>query len=146
MNRDLVFELPSDTRCIEETVDLVLSRCSGCHETERKLRLNLRVSLIEALSNAILYGNGQDPTKRVHVEISILETTVIATITDEGPGFDPSLVPDPTLAANLEKPGGRGLFLIRSLMDEVYYNERGNSITLVLHLPSTLHLTRGVPA
>lgn len=146
MDQDLVFELPSDLGCIEETVDFVLSRCSGCHEAERKLRLNFRVSLIEALSNAMLYGNGQDPAKRVHVTISIQQAIVVATITDEGGGFNPALVPDPTAPANLEKAGGRGLFLIHSLMDEVRYNDRGNSVTLVLRLPSPQHSARGASA
>jgi serine/threonine-protein kinase RsbW len=104
------------------------------------------VSLIEALSNAMLYGNGQDPAKRVHVEISIQQASVVATITDEGGGFDPSLVPDPTIPANLERTGGRGLFLIRSLMDEVRYNARGNSVTLILHLPAQQRTSREVSA
>jgi serine/threonine-protein kinase RsbW len=146
MNQDLVFELPSDLGCIEETVDFVLSRCSGCQVAERKLRLNFRVSLIEALANAMLYGNGQDPTKRVHVAISIQRASVVATITDEGGGFNPSDVPDPTNPSNLEKSGGRGLFLIRSLMDEVRYNAQGNSVTLVLHVPDQQRSSREVSA
>jgi len=137
MNQDLVFELPSDLDCIEEAVDFVLSRCSACREAERKIHLNFRISLIEALSNAMLYGNAQDPAKRVQVEVSILTESVVARITDQGRGFDPSLVPDPTAPANIEKSGGRGLFLIRSLMDEVHYNATGNSVTLVLHLTSS---------
>lgn len=146
MNQDLDFELPSDLGCIEETVDFVLSRCSECQDAERKLRLNFRVSLIEALSNAMLYGNGQDPAKRVHVAISIQKSCVVATITDEGGGFDPSRIPDPTHPINLEKAGGRGLFLIRSLMDEVRYNAQGNSVTLVLHLPDQQRTTREASA
>jgi serine/threonine-protein kinase RsbW len=146
MKQDLVFELPSDLGCIKETVDFVLSRCSACQEAEGKLHLNFRVSLIEALSNAMLYGNGQDPAKRVHVEISIQQASVVATITDEGGGFDPSLVPDPTIPANLERTGGRGLFLIRSLMDEVRYNAQGNSVTLILHLPAQQRTSREVSA
>lgn len=134
MDRDLTFELPNDLGCIEETVDFVLTRCAECREAERKLHLNFRISLIEALSNAMLYGNGEDPSKRVRVEVTILERSVVARITDEGAGFDPSLVPDPTIPPNIEKSGGRGLYLIRTLMDEVHYNDRGNSVTLVLHL------------
>jgi serine/threonine-protein kinase RsbW len=146
MDQDLVFELPSDLDCIEETVEFVLSRCSRCQVTEQRLRLNFRVSLIEALSNAMLYGNRKDPAKRVRVEISIQRASVVATITDEGGGFDPSLVPDPTVPANLEKPGGRGIFLIHSLMDEVRYNSRGNSVTLVLHIPHSQRPSREASA
>jgi serine/threonine-protein kinase RsbW len=135
MERQLVFELPNDLRYIEETVDFVVSHCSTCDEVARKLRLNFRVSLVEALSNAMIYGNGRDPSKRVHVEVFLGEGSVTARVTDEGAGFDPRDVPDPTVASNLCKDGGRGLFLMRELMDEVRYNARGNSVTLILHLP-----------
>ena len=135
MERQLVFELPNDLRYIEETVDFVVSHCSTCDEVARKLRLNFRVSLVEALSNAMIYGNGRDPSKRVHVEVFLAEGSVTARVTDEGAGFDPGGVPDPTVPANLCKDSGRGLFLMRELMDEVRYNARGNSVTLILHLP-----------
>ena len=111
-----------------------MERCAACQTHGRKLRLNFRVSLTEALSNAMLYGNRKDPRKRVRVEIIVGDVELIARITDEGPGFDPTDIPDPTSADNLEKAGGRGLFLMRELMDEVHYNERGNQVTLVLRL------------
>ena len=135
MERQLIFELPNDLRYIEETVDFVVSHCSTCDEVARKLRLNFRVSLVEALSNAMIYGNGSDPKKRVHVEVFFDHGSVTARVTDEGSGFDPLGVPDPTVPANLMKDSGRGLFLMRELMDEVRYNARGNSVTLILHLP-----------
>lgn len=135
MDRQLVFELPNDLRCIEETVDFVVSRCSTCEEVARKLHLNFRVSLVEALSNAMIYGNGEDPSKRVHVEVFLEQGTVTARVTDEGAGFDPGGVPDPTVPLNVCRERGRGLFLMRELMDEVRFNARGNSVTLTLHLP-----------
>lgn len=144
--RRLVLELPNDLRCIEEAVDRVVSRCTTCEEWARKLSLNFRVSLMEALSNAMIYGNDQDPAKRVRVEVSLLERSVTARITDEGAGFDPEVVPDPTIPDNLCKEGGRGLFLMRELMDEVRYNERGNSVTLILHLPSPERIAHEAPA
>lgn len=146
MRRRLVLELPNDLRCIEEAVDRVVSRCSTCEEWGRKLRLNFRVSLVEALSNAMIYGNNEDPSKRVLVEVSLIEGSVTARVTDEGTGFDPRIVPDPTISSNLCKEGGRGLFLMRELMDEVRYNERGNSVTLILHLPSRERIAHEAPA
>jgi serine/threonine-protein kinase RsbW len=137
MSRQLHFELPNDLQCIEETVDYVVSRCSTCDEVARRLRLNFRVSLIEALSNAMIYGNGRDPSKRVRVEVHLQQGSVTAQVTDEGMGFDPSRVPDPTCPRNLRKVGGRGIFLMQKLMDEVRFNECGNSVTLVLHLPAS---------
>ena len=135
MERKLAFELPNDLRCIEETVDFVVSHCSTCEEVARKLRLNFRVSLMEALSNAMIYGNGRDPSKRVRVEVFLRVGSVTARVTDEGPGFDPRGVPDPTVPSNLLEDRGRGLFLMRKLMDEVHFNDCGNCVTLILYLP-----------
>ncbi|MEX0935599.1 MAG: ATP-binding protein, partial [Gemmatimonadota bacterium] len=143
MERQLVFELPNDLQCIEETVEFVISRCTTCAEVERKLRLNFRVSLCEALANAMIYGNGSDPSKQVHVEVFVEGARLTARITDEGPGFDPRTVPDPTIARNLQRDGGRGIFLMRELMDEVRYNDRGNSVTLTLTLPDQNGLSHG---
>jgi serine/threonine-protein kinase RsbW len=146
MERQLLFELPNDLQCIEETVEFVVSRCSTCEEAARKLRLNFRVSLIEALSNAMIYGNGRDPSKKVRVEVFVYRGSLTARVTDEGTGFDPQDVPDPTTHANRRKIGGRGLFLMRKLMDEVRYNDRGNSVTLVLHLPTPERISREASA
>ncbi len=134
MERELVFELPNDLGCIEEAVEFVVGRCSTCQEVARKLRLNFRVSLVEALSNAMIYGNGRDPHKRVRLEVTMEMGRVVARVTDQGRGFDPDCVPDPTTPRNLTKEGGRGLFLMRQLMDDVRFNEQGNSVTLTLHL------------
>ena len=80
----------------------------------------------------MLYGNRCDPAKKVRIEVSLDPSRVVLDVIDQGPGFDPDAVPDPTLPANLQRPGGRGLFLIRKLMDEVQFNDRGNAVRLVL--------------
>ena len=134
LDRDLVLELPTDVRTIEHAVDYVLGRCPRCAEEARRLDLNFRVGLTEALSNAMLYGNSRDPSKRVLVEIAFLQECIEARVTDQGDGFDPAAVPDPTTPENLSKPCGRGLFLMRKLLDEVRYNDQGNQVTLVLRL------------
>jgi len=135
MPPDLVLDLPNDLASIQEAVDFVMQRCRTCADDPRKLRLNLRVGLTEALSNAILYGNGKDPSKRVRVEVALQDSRITARVTDEGQGFDFRELPDPTAPGNLLKPNGRGIFLMRELLDEVYFNDRGNSVTLVLRLP-----------
>jgi serine/threonine-protein kinase RsbW len=143
---DLVLELPTDVRTIEYAVDYVIGRCPCCAEEARRLDLNFRVGLTEALSNAMLYGNSRDPSKRVLVEIAFLDQCIEARVTDQGDGFDPSTVPDPTTPENLTKPCGRGLFLMRKLLDEVSYNAQGNQVTLVLRLESGGILEGGVQA
>lgn len=140
---EFVLELPNDLRAIERTVEFVVGRCQGSDPDLRKLRLNLRVGLTEALSNAMLYGNGRDPGKRVRVEVSYDCGCVVTRVTDEGPGFDPARVPDPTEPPNRAKVGGRGLFLMRALMDEVHFNASGNSVTLVLRSRSDAAAARG---
>ncbi|MBW3535018.1 MAG: ATP-binding protein [Gemmatimonadetes bacterium] len=134
MDTELVLELPNDLRTIEHAVEYVMQRCAGHDEHARKLRLNFRVGLSEALANAMLYGNADDPRRKVRVEVTLGEGELTAKIRDEGQGFDPEAVPDPTAPGNVKKTGGRGLFLMRKLMDEVHYNEEGNEVTLVLHL------------
>ena len=135
MPQDLVLDLPNDLASIEEAVEFVMDRCTDCGEDPRKLRLNLRVGLSEALANAMLYGNGRDPAKRVKVEVAFQNTAITARVTDEGRGFNPYRIPDPTCVGNLLKSQGRGIFLMRKLLDEVHFNDRGNSVTLVLRLP-----------
>ncbi len=132
MDQELILELPNDIRSIEHAVEYVTQHCTTCSEYARRLNLNFRVGLTEALSNAMLYGNNSDPEKSVRVEVAIKVEEVTVKVTDQGVGFDPSTVPDPTLPANISKSGGRGIFLMKALMDEVQFNDRGNSVTLVL--------------
>ncbi|TFH64237.1 MAG: ATP-binding protein, partial [Gemmatimonadales bacterium] len=89
MAPDLVFDIPNDLASIEEAVDFVMEQCSECGENPKKLRLNLRVGLSEAIANAMLYGNCRDPSKRVKVEVAFQGTTITARVTDEGMGFNP---------------------------------------------------------
>jgi serine/threonine-protein kinase RsbW len=91
------------------------------------------VGVAEALANAMIYGNGSDPSKRVRVEVELDPERINVRVVDQGKGFVPGSVPDPTLPEHLEATGGRGLFLIRSLMDEVDFNECGNCIRLTLY-------------
>lgn len=82
----------------------------------------------EAIVNAIKHGNKEDPNKSVHVDMRVGAERVLIQITDEGPGFKPEEVPDPTLDENLDIPSGRGVMLIKAYMTEVSYNEQGNSV------------------
>ena len=133
MPTDYILELPNDLRAIERAVDYLIERGQEIGFSRERLRLNLRVGLTEALANAMLYGNCRDPNKRVRVEARLSPGTLSVRVTDEGRGFNPANVSDPTLPRNRTRAGGRGIFLIRKLMDEVEFNERGNSIMMVLY-------------
>ncbi|NNM32914.1 MAG: ATP-binding protein [Gemmatimonadetes bacterium] len=127
-----VVELSNDISAIETCVEEVVQWCGRSCRDRGRLLLNFRVGLTEALSNAMLYGNAEDPDKTVRVELRIRARDLHVKVTDQGRGFDPSSLPDPRTPDNLTKAGGRGIFLMRKLMDEVRYNASGNSVTLVL--------------
>ena len=91
----------------------------------------VHLSLEEAFINAIKHGNHGDPHKTVSIECLITPEKFDISIADEGFGFDPGGVPDPRCNGNLYKASGRGLLLIRSYMDVVEYNSRGNCIHMV---------------
>ena len=121
--------IPSDTaeaRRIQDDIErLLLAR----HINDREA-FSIKLALEEALVNAIKHGNQMDPAKKVRIAYQLLADRFDVQITDEGPGFDPSDVPDPTAFENLERPCGRGLMLMRHYMTEVAFNERGNSVAM----------------
>ena len=91
-----------------------------------------RLALEEAVVNAIRHGHRSDPRKHVDVRFQINQEQLLVEIHDQGPGFDPESLPDPLAPENLERPGGRGVFLIRRYMTWVQYNEAGNGVTLCM--------------
>jgi serine/threonine-protein kinase RsbW len=93
----------------------------------------VRLALEEALVNAIKHGNRMDPAKQVKIICQISRDKVRIEIEDEGPGFNPDEVPDPTADENLERPCGRGIMLMRSFMSLIEYNEAGNRVVLEKH-------------
>ena len=132
MRRHYKLELANDLEAIEPAVQYLIERASAAGFEDERLRLNFRVGVSEALANAMLNGNMSDPRKRVWLEAELSSMAIVVRVTDEGSGFDPRRLPDPTLPANRRRVGGRGIFLIRKLMDQVEFNDRGNSITMRL--------------
>ena len=90
----------------------------------------IHMAMEEAIQNAIRHGNECRSDKFVHVTIDLDNLQFRSTVTDEGQGFDPEAVPDPTEDVNLDKCSGRGVMLIKHFVDEVKYNPCGNSVTL----------------
>lgn len=95
---------------------------------------NILVAVIEAVNNAILHGNKLDISKNFGVRVEHSNNVLIFTITDEGSGFDFANVPDPTKPGNVEKPDGRGVFLMNHLADKINYEGRGNILKLQFKL------------
>ena len=127
-------EIPSDVEYIEGVVELARQRCRELKFSATQCSLNIPVALSEALSNAILRGNEAVGGKQVRVRAIVTDTTLVFEIVDEGPGFDvEECTQDCTTEENLTKEVGRGLFLMRRLVDEVEsYRDQGNVVRLTL--------------
>jgi serine/threonine-protein kinase RsbW len=121
--------------CIEEAVELVTRHCLAGHDAPHKTRFRLQVVLSEALSNAIMRGNREERGKWVDIRAELGPEVIQLVVTDEGTGFDPAAVPEPIRPEQLDEANGRGLYLIRKLVDEVSFNEQGNSICMTLRRP-----------
>jgi serine/threonine-protein kinase RsbW len=128
-------QIPSDVEYIEGVVELARQRCRELKFSPTKCSLNVPVALSEALSNAILRGNEATGGKEVRVRAIITDTDLVFEIVDEGPGFNfDECEQDCTTAENLTKEEGRGLFLMRRLMDRVEsFRDEGNVVRLTLH-------------
>lgn len=125
--------IPNDTeegRQIQERIASLLEQ----HSWPMRDVFGMRLAMEEALVNAIKHGNRMDPGKQVFISCRFQPNEISVVIEDQGDGFDLTQVPDPTEEDNLEKPGGRGIMLIRSFMTSVEYNDRGNRLTLTKRL------------
>jgi serine/threonine-protein kinase RsbW len=94
-------------------------------------RFAIQLALDEALANAIRHGNRNDPSKKITIEYALDREVFDVTICDQGKGFDPGRLPDPTLDENLERPCGRGVMLIRAYMTHASYNHSGNCLHMI---------------
>ena len=91
---------------------------------------NILVATVEAVNNAILHGNKLDESKNVYVDLQIADQEISICIKDEGFGFDFNNIPDPTAPENIEKPHGRGIFLMKHLVDELKFRDNGSEVVL----------------
>jgi serine/threonine-protein kinase RsbW len=131
------FELPSDINLMNGVLHYLHERVVqlGIINPERS---NLFIALDEAFANAVKHGNKGDVSKLVRITADLSAKEARFTIEDEGDGFSVTDIPDPRDPANLFKTSGRGVLLIYNIMDEVMYNERGNSLTMIKRPEETL--------
>jgi serine/threonine-protein kinase RsbW len=122
--------IPSDTGAGQAVQERILQALEGLQYPARDV-FGVRLALEEALVNAIKHGNAMNPSKQVRVTCELSPEQVRIQIEDEGPGFNPSDVADPTEEENLDCPGGRGIMLMRAFMNVIEYNDVGNCVTLV---------------
>ena len=156
---ELHFVLENDPALIPPLVERLVGALAGPYPLDEGARRRIELALHEAMLNGIYHGNLELDSRarrddgaslersaalrrrrppyrerRLHVLARLAGGSAVFVIRDEGPGFDPATVPDPTAPANRSRPCGRGLLLIRSFMDEVSFNAAGNQVTLVKHL------------
>jgi serine/threonine-protein kinase RsbW len=119
--------IPSNIRIVEKAIDEATAELGISTENYGKIL----VSTLEAVNNAIIHGNNSIPDKIVEVDIRFKNNEMRIKVTDEGFGFNPSEVPDPTTPNNIESINGRGVFLMSRLADKIKYSKKANTVTMV---------------
>jgi serine/threonine-protein kinase RsbW len=125
--------LRSDPKSLLSLESWINSLCES-YSISVELYGNILIALSEAVNNAIIHGNKNIVDKEALVEASLTDNLLIFTVTDQGVGFNFLNLPDPTLPENLEKPQGRGVFLMNHLSDGVVYQEPGNSVEISFNI------------
>lgn len=121
--------IPSDTAAGQSVQDRIVQFLEDLQYNERDV-FGIRLAIEEALVNAIKHGNRMDPSKSVRVFCRVCQQKIRIEIEDQGEGFRPDNVPDPTTDENLERPSGRGIMLMRAFMTSIEYNAVGNRVVL----------------
>jgi anti-sigma regulatory factor (Ser/Thr protein kinase) len=157
------FELENNPELVPALIAHLQEYLAPLNLSDQAARIRVGIALEEAITNGIFHGNlelssdlredggtayetlvqqrrRQAPyqQRRLYVGVKASRSEAVYTIRDEGPGFDPTVLPDPTDPANMDRVGGRGLLLIRTFMNDVQFNPTGNQITMVKRAPSDL--------
>jgi serine/threonine-protein kinase RsbW len=128
-------QIPSiaeNIRMIESFIDNAKERFN----LEDDIYGNIMIAVTEAVNNAIKHGNSNNKLKNVFLSLSLEQSMIKFVVKDEGSGFDYENLPDPTAPENLEKPGGRGIFLMKHLSDEVKFTEGGKVVEMSFYINS----------
>jgi serine/threonine-protein kinase RsbW len=125
--------IPSKTENIVLVEKLVDDVCD-LFDIKEEIYGHILVALTEAVNNALQHGNRSNPDKQIEVTFKVKDDTLYFTVKDQGPGFDPSTLPDPTDPKNIEKPTGRGIFLMKHLCDKVTFEENGTKVIMEFKL------------
>ncbi len=131
-----VLDLRHERAQIESASDAILGAAER-YGYSKASRFAIRLAFEEAVTNAFHHGHCEIPDTPIRVEYVVSPEEIWIAVEDQGVGFEPDSVPDPTLDENLSLPSGRGLMLIRTYMSEVVYNERGNRLEMTYRMPGT---------
>jgi len=126
-----IIRIPSETRYIADVDEFIESRLRDAG-LNNSIIADLAISVTEIVNNAILHGNGADANKIVQVRLTVTPERIEVRVKDQGRGFDPDKIPDPLAEANLLNVVGRGLLIVRSLMDSVDFNFSDSGTEIVI--------------
>jgi serine/threonine-protein kinase RsbW len=121
--------LMENIRIIESFID----NTKDIYNIDDDIYGNIMIAVTESVNNAIKHGNKEDKTKNVNLSLILKENEVRFVVEDQGTGFDHTNLSDPTLPENIDKPGGRGIFLMKHLSDEVHFTDNGRRVELVFY-------------
>lgn len=129
-----ILELPSVVESVAKVETLIDQVCKQFNLSEDYYG-NILIAVTEAVNNAIEHGNNGLPEKKFKVECNDQGNgRLVFKVSDEGPGFDFLNLPDPTDPENIDKPNGRGIFLMRNLADEVHFHDAGQTVEIKFNL------------
>lgn len=126
---ELQERLPTDLKKVNPFVEQVFRKILTLTRTKEEI-FKIKLALEEALTNAMRHGNALNPDRHVKVHIKVDRKQIILDVHDEGKGFDFQSLPDPTARDNAAKPSGRGVFLMRSIMDRVEFYDNGSGVKM----------------
>ncbi len=124
--------VPTDLAAVKQPEQAILEEAARCGYCENAV-FAIKLALEEAIVNAIRHGNKLDPKKHISVRYEVTPERIVIEVRDEGNGFKPHAIPDPTEPDFIDRPHGRGIMLMRAYLDEVQFCETGNMVRLVKH-------------
>ncbi|MBK7106093.1 MAG: ATP-binding protein [Ignavibacteriae bacterium] len=122
----------SDPELLPEIEKFILDTIQNEIKISDEKKNSIEISIAEAAANSIIHGNNSDPQKNIFVNLSINQKKIKISFKDEGNGFNPKKIPNPTIPENILKGSGRGLFIMKSLADDVKFNFDKNGTELIL--------------
>lgn len=133
MKTILTKAIPSDPDLMPEVEELVLQAAESAGLNEDKYN-NIALAVAEAISNSMKHGNKNDKSKMVFITVNADDKKMVVILKDQGEGFDPALIPDPTKPENILKDSGRGVHIMRSLLDDLRFNFTPDGTEIILEI------------
>ncbi|MBA3284194.1 MAG: ATP-binding protein [Nitrosopumilus sp.] len=125
-----IHSIPDNIHLVERLIDELKKK----HDIPEDSYGNMLVAVTEAVTNAIYHGNKADPKRIVNIAYEVGKDKITFIVSDEGTGFDYYNLPDPTAPENLEKPTGRGIFLMKHLADQIIFSDQGKVVELYFNI------------